>query len=512
MLALDLLNATDRFLGEARAISAERRKAQLELALQQEVAALFLRQGDMFLRKFAKLREVWPVQEAATFAPPYTPPSWEAFWRDVSDGTKDAFENMLDNAIRASMVIGGESLANNLALGASFDLRHPYAERYLWEHGAVNVTNINKTTEDYIRTVVAQGAEEGWSYDRVARAITDRFAEFAVGRPQQHIDSRAHLVAVTEVGMAYEAGNRTVANSLSEMGLQMEKSWLTAGDNRVCSDECERNQNAAPENSGWIPIDEPFPSGHQQPLAHPACRCAALYRRRPGGRVTEQPPAPVAMQREVTDDYPIGAGEYSARMVEFSDGSRGVWKAAESSDKMVSGEGEVSASIISNRLGFNCVPNTEFMELHGERGTIQRFVPNAKSFAELGPGGRTAAVRTEAIKQQMGRITVMDYINPNGDRHWGNWLIDADEKVWAIDNGIVGGNYATSSFLENYTRGIKWDKYCKIDKPTLDQWKAISKPEFLSWYSSKGIEKVARLNIEDIWDNFQEVIAAGGLP
>ena len=310
-MALDLLNATDRFLGEARAISAERRKAQLERALQQEVAALFLRQGDMFLRKFAKLREVWPVQEAATFAPPYTPPSWEAFWRDVSDATKDPFENALNKVIEIAMTIGGESLAN-AGMGVAFDLRHPYAERYLWEHGAVNVSNINKTTEDYIRTVVAHGAEEGWSYDRVARAISDRFEEFAVGKPQQHIDSRAHLVAVTEVGMAYEAGNRTVANSLSEMGLQMEKSWLTAGDNRVCSEECELNQNAAPENSGWIPIDEPFPSGHQQPLAHPACRCAALYRRRPGPGVRAAA-GPVTVLSNPNDIVNAMADQYEKR-------------------------------------------------------------------------------------------------------------------------------------------------------------------------------------------------------
>lgn len=110
----------------------------------------------------------------------------------------------------------------------------------------------------------------------MAQAISDRFVEFAVGRPQEHVESRAHLVAVTEVGDAYEHGNEIVVNDLAAAGLRMEKKWDTIGDGRV-SDGCRENEQA-----GWIPIDEEFPSGDMRPLRFPGCRCTALYRRARG--------------------------------------------------------------------------------------------------------------------------------------------------------------------------------------------------------------------------------------
>ena len=101
----------------------------------------------------------------------------------------------------------------------------------------------------------------------------DRFEEFAVGKPQKHIDSRAHLIAITEIGEAYEVGNATVADDLRQAGLPMEKSWLHSRDGKV-SDGCLRNAE-----DGWIPIEQAFTSGHMHPLRFPGCRCAALYRR-----------------------------------------------------------------------------------------------------------------------------------------------------------------------------------------------------------------------------------------
>ncbi|GAH30166.1 unnamed protein product, partial [marine sediment metagenome] len=47
-----------------------------------------------------------------------------------------------------------------------------------------------------IAKVVTKGVGEGQSYDKVAREIKSRFNQFAVGKPQLHIQSRAHLVAV----------------------------------------------------------------------------------------------------------------------------------------------------------------------------------------------------------------------------------------------------------------------------------------------------------------------------
>ena len=72
----------------------------------------------------------------------------------------------------------------------------------------------------------------------------------------------------------YERGNMGVAEDLETAGLEMEKSWLAVGDDKVC-DVCRAN--AA---EGWIPLGQTFSGGVDRPLQHPACRCCALYRRK----------------------------------------------------------------------------------------------------------------------------------------------------------------------------------------------------------------------------------------
>ncbi|GAG39263.1 unnamed protein product, partial [marine sediment metagenome] len=101
---------------------------------------------------------------------------------------------------------------------------------------------------------------------------TKRFGEFAIGKPQQHIASRAHLVAVTENAMAYEHGQRTLVDEIQGVGIDMEKSWATVGDADV-SAGCQANQDAQ-----WIRADAAFPSGDQGPPRFPGCRCSSRYR------------------------------------------------------------------------------------------------------------------------------------------------------------------------------------------------------------------------------------------
>jgi hypothetical protein len=50
-----------------------------------------------------------------------------------------------------------------------------------------------------------------------------------------------------------------------------EKRWITDGD--PC-EECDENALV-----GWIPSDEEFPSGHDEPDAHPNCKCSLETRR-----------------------------------------------------------------------------------------------------------------------------------------------------------------------------------------------------------------------------------------
>lgn len=174
-----------------------------------------------------------------------------------------------------ALVGGAHSAELDLSVDASFTLANPEAVTWLTKYGAQRVAGIDDVTRGYLRTIVTNAADEGWSYQRTAAAIKDRFVQFAVGVPQEHIRSRAELVAVTEVGEAYEKGASIVAAGLQAQGLVIEKSWLDVGDEAECP-ECEGNAE-----DGWIGEDDSYSSGDDEPPAHPACRCTNERRVQP---------------------------------------------------------------------------------------------------------------------------------------------------------------------------------------------------------------------------------------
>ncbi len=233
MLRRGLLPALDRFLEAA----GEAEKARIEAELEKAAGQAFGQSGEAFGEAAKTGTDIAAATEAAL------------------DAGRPALTEAIQTATEAAIQLGMADQAS--ALGISFDLKNPRAVAYAQEHAAAIVTKIDEETRRQIHDLVVQGTEEGWSYDRIAKEITARFAQFAEGKPQEHIDSRAHLVAVTEVGNAYEEGNLIAAQGLASAGLEMEKMWETVGDNRV-SEGCRENQMA-----GWIPLDQPFPSGFQ---------------------------------------------------------------------------------------------------------------------------------------------------------------------------------------------------------------------------------------------------------
>lgn len=181
--------------------------------------------------------------------------------------TDPALAQLVQIVAEQAMDAGMASAQVDLAVEAAFSVSHPEAVAWLTRWGAARVANIDDVTRQYLKTIVTSAADEGWSYQRTAKAITDRFVQFAIGVPQEHIRSRAELVAVTEVGTAYEKGASIVAAGLQAQGLVIEKAWLDVGDEAECP-ECEGN--AA---DGWIGEDDAYSSGDVEPPAHPACRC-----------------------------------------------------------------------------------------------------------------------------------------------------------------------------------------------------------------------------------------------
>jgi hypothetical protein len=269
----DLLPVLSRFLEAVSVAHKWRRLRTLEVAVTQAVAKIFRKQSRAALKGLAFRRytfnESWRIREALTLS------DGEALAEEASAETREEFFETIQEASSQALALGWAEAAGTVGYSIAFDLRNPRAVNYLQEHGYGLISQIDAVTRGNIATIVGNGVNEGWSYNRVAREIISLYSEMAEGRPQAHIDSRAHLIAITEMGNAYEAGSAMVIRDMEENGAQMEKKWLTVGSGVI--DACGTN-----EAQGWIPNSQAFSSGHQHPLMHPACRCTTLYRRKEG--------------------------------------------------------------------------------------------------------------------------------------------------------------------------------------------------------------------------------------
>jgi len=250
--------------------------APIEAKLEKALEKAFRKEGKVFLDKLESLQGFFPeveIKEAAI--PPWY--DWAmifALLMQAQEETFLLFVAPIDAAVLDSMVLGSYSVWAHMGIEPTFSLAaSPEAVAYLRDYGAKLVTKIDETTRGYIRTQIQKALEEGWSYGKTAKAITSRYEDFAIGWPQKHIQSRAHAIAVTEVGNAYSEGGLQVAQYLQFQGLAMEKRWLTAYE--PCEKICLPNEQA-----GWIPLEQPFPSGHMRTLGHPVCRCDTLYQRK----------------------------------------------------------------------------------------------------------------------------------------------------------------------------------------------------------------------------------------
>lgn len=279
-----LIGVLDRFLERAQMTRRERLLRGTTATMEEGVSRAFRAQGRRLIEasrvlegarglrystdapriggEFVRLREAWTAED------------WLRLFDLVSGETVDLFFEPVQAGIAEALLAGAGEVIAQIGIDYAFGLANPRAVAYLEAHGYGLISQIDSVTRGNIATIITNGTAEGWSYNRMAREISSLYREMAVGRPQQHIDSRAHLIAVTEAGNAYEEGNLAVVRDLEEGGLRMEKKWLTVGDDRV-SDGCQANQD-----EGWIPVAQAFQSGHLRPLRFPGCRCTTEYRRR----------------------------------------------------------------------------------------------------------------------------------------------------------------------------------------------------------------------------------------
>ena len=240
----------------------------IETKLAGQMAKAFRAHRAVFMREFERVGPGLYGEASA-------PPAIEGALQTAYQATLADFLAPIEEAARAAIAAAAKHRVAEFGVSFAFDLKNPRAIAAIKDRGAAAVANIDATTREEIARIVTKGMEDGYNYQQVARQIVAKYDEFGAGKPQAHIRNRAELIAVTEAAEAYETGNRLVIDEMTAVGLEMEKQWSTVGDDRV-SDGCRENSRA-----GWIPVDQPFPSGHQHPPRFPGCRCAILYRRRP---------------------------------------------------------------------------------------------------------------------------------------------------------------------------------------------------------------------------------------
>lgn len=149
-----------------------------------------------------------------------------------------------------------------ISVGVVLGVGNPLAVDYLEQRGADLITSINATTRDAIQALLAQGAAEGWSVDKLA---------YEIGQDFSFSWARARMIARTEMTNAYSEGSLARAQALVDRtGVTTEKRWIV---NEPEDDECIENGD-----SEWIDVAEAFPSGDARPPVHPNCECALVFR------------------------------------------------------------------------------------------------------------------------------------------------------------------------------------------------------------------------------------------
>ena len=127
-----------------------------------------------------------------------------------------------------------------------------------------------------------------------------------------------------------------------------------------------------------------------------------------------------------------GMHEGETYIVQFKDGSQAIHKTMLMGDII----GEVGAYETSKILNWDIVPETIQCNYGKGEGSCQKWVENSSEPYD-GLDDNATLIEEKHIND-LSKIFIMDMILGNYDRHSGNIIIDKNDKVWAIDNEMIG--------------------------------------------------------------------------
>jgi hypothetical protein len=205
----------------------------------------------------------------------------------------------------------------------------------------------------------------------------------------------------------------------------------------------------------------------------------------------------------------VGIGKFGAKLATFPNGVKAIVKAQVFDNSPFRGiardtmhEREVMAYRFDRDvLGYNLIPETYMTRVGVKKASTQEFV-NGLACGEIVPKvfnkelpdwkERVAKLASLVPQSEVEKMTVMDMVIGNRDRHARNALFNIDlGKAWAIDNGA---SFGTSFRL--YRSVFHKYFYLKNFKPSDDTLKALANvtreacDDVLIWLSDKERDAV----------------------
>lgn len=158
-----------------------------------------------------------------------------------------------------------EARASELGIGfdpAAVDVAaEAWARAYTYDL----IRGIDETTRTLVQNaVVAFTNTPGMTIGDLRGSLTGAFG-----------DIRAQMIAVTETTRAFSAGETIYQNMLADMGVEVEREWLTSEDETVCPICGYLNEKRADPGGVFVDRDG---NEYDNPPAHVNCRCGVQTR------------------------------------------------------------------------------------------------------------------------------------------------------------------------------------------------------------------------------------------
>lgn len=175
---------------------------------------------------------------------------------------RERFEALTSSTVE---MVGGQVATQ---LGVSFDLFGGNVQQFITDRPNLLAGNVADSTFNAIKASIEEGMAAGESTATLAHRVEDVFGQgYSRGGVQLlSAAQRARLIARTESTAVTNGGAWASAR---DTGLDLDKEWLTQGDDRV------RDEHALMEGES-VKMDEAFSNGSDYP-DEPNCRCTMLF-------------------------------------------------------------------------------------------------------------------------------------------------------------------------------------------------------------------------------------------